>query len=122
MQHDGEDYCEWFVQEVRRFYPFFPFAAAIVSHDFDWHEYHFTQETRVLLDLYGTNHDPQLWSNPEVFFSERFRDWNGSRFNLIPQRGGDYYINHRCPGEWITIALMKVTLNFLTQSLKYDLL
>ncbi len=119
--HDGgEEYCEWFVQEVRRFYPFFPFAAAIVSQNFDWHEYHFTQGTRVLLDLYGTNHDPQLWSNPEVFHPERFRDWNGSRFNLIPQGGGDYYINHRCPGEWITIALMKVTLNFLTQSLEYD--
>ena len=74
----------------------------------------------MLLDLYGTNHDPQLWEHPEVFDPERFRDWNGSRFNLIPQGGGDYYINHRCPGEWITIALMKVTLNFLIQSLKYD--
>ena len=120
LHNSGEEYCEWFVQEVRRFYPFFPFAAAIVSHDFDWHGYHFTQGTRVLLDLYGTNHDPQLWEHPEVFDPERFRDWNGSRFNLIPQGGGDYYINHRCPGEWITIALMKVTLNFLTQSLKYD--
>ncbi len=120
LQNGSEDYCEWFVQEVRRFYPFFPFAAAIVCQDFDWHGYHFTQGTKVLLDLYGTNHDPQLWSNPEDFAPERFREWNGSRFNLIPQGGGDYYTNHRCPGEWITIELMKVTLNFLTQSLQYD--
>ena len=120
LQDGGDEYCEWFVQEVRRFYPFFPFAAAVVSQDFDWHEYHFSQGTKVLLDLYGTNHDPQLWSDPEDFNPERFREWDYSKFNLIPQGGGDYYTNHRCPGEWITIELMKVTLLFLTQSLQYD--
>lgn len=120
LQDGGDEYCEWFVQEVRRFYPFFPFAAAVVSQDFDWHEYHFSQGTKVLLDLYGTNHDPQLWSDPEDFNPERFREWDGGKFNLIPQGGGDFYINHRCPGEWITIELMKVMLNLLTQSLQYD--
>ena len=117
---NGDEYREWFVQEVRRYYPFFPFAAARVRQAFDWQGYNFPQGRRVLLDLYGTNHDPQLWSNPEDFYPERFREWNGSQFNFIPQGGGDYYINHRCPGEWITIELMKVTLNFLTQSLKYN--
>ena len=120
LQADDEQYCEWFVQEVRRFYPFFPFAAAIVRQDFDWQEYHFERGTKVLLDLYGTNHDSRIWSNPDTFSPERFREWDGSKFNFIPQGGGDYYINHRCPGEWITIELMKVALKFLTQ-LRYDL-
>ena len=120
LQTGETEYSEWFVQEVRRFYPFFPFAAAIVCQDFDWHGYHFSQGTKVLLDLYGTNHDPQLWSNPEAFYPERFCEWDESKFNFIPQGGGDYYTNHRCPGEWITIKLMKVTLNFLTQSLQYS--
>ncbi len=120
LQTGETEYSEWFVQEVRRFYPFFPFAAAIVCQDFDWHGYHFSQGTKVLLDLYGTNHDPQLWSNPEAFYPERFREWDESKFNFIPQGGGDYYTNHRCPGEWITIKLMKVTLNFFTQSLQYN--
>lgn len=117
--HDGE-YCEWFVQEVRRFYPFFPFAAARVRQEFSWRGYDFPQGEKVLLDLYGTNHDPQIWENPEAFYPERFRHWDGNRFKLIPQGGGDYYTNHRCPGEWITIELMKVTLNFLNQSLEYS--
>lgn len=116
----NDEYCEWFVQEVRRFYPFFPFAAARVRQEFDWRGYHFPQGEKVLLDLYGTNHDPQIWENPEAFDPERFRHWDGSRFQLIPQGGGDYYTNHRCPGEWITIKLMKVTLNFLCQSLEYN--
>ena len=72
------------MQEVRRFYPFFPFAAATVRQDFDWQGYHFP-------------------------------------LNFIPQGGGDYYTNHRCPGEWITIELMKVALNLLTQYLQYDI-
>lgn len=119
QQGNGE-YCEWFVQEVRRFYPFFPFAAAVVRQDFDWHGYHFPQGRKVLLDLYGTNHDPRIWDNPEDFNPERFAQWDESQFNFIPQGGGDYYTNHRCPGEWITIALMKVSLDFLTQSLQYE--
>ncbi len=53
----------------------------------------------MLLDLYGTNYDPQLWSNPEAFYPERFREWDESKFNFIPQGGEDYYTNHRCPGE-----------------------
>ncbi|CAN5746651.1 hypothetical protein BH23CYA1_BH23CYA1_21830 [soil metagenome] len=34
--------------------------------------------------------------------------------------GGDFYLNHRCPGEWITIALMMKTLEFLTCSITYE--
>ncbi|HHP7232130.1 MAG TPA: cytochrome P450 [Xenococcaceae cyanobacterium] len=120
LQSGEDNYREWFVQEVRRFYPFFPFAAAIVRQDFDWQGYHFPQGTRVLLDLYGTNHDARIWSQPEEFLPERFQHWNESPFNFIPQGGGDFYTNHRCPGEWITIELIKVTLDFLTQSLEYD--
>ena len=120
LADDDKSYPELFVQEVRRFYPFFPFAAARVKQDFDWQGYHFREGTRVLLDLYGTNHDAQLWSEPESFRPERFRDWREGQFDLIPQGGGDFYLNHRCPGEWITIALMKATVEFLTQTITYQ--
>lgn len=113
-------YAELFVQEVRRFYPFFPSVMARVRHDFEWKGYHFPQGTRVLLDLYGTNHDPRTWDAPEEFRPERFRQWDGSLFNFIPQGGGDHALNHRCPGEWIMIELMKVALRFLTTSVTYD--
>lgn len=115
-----EDYLELIVQEVRRFYPFFPLVAARVRKTFEWSGYQFPKGTRVLLDLYGTNHDARIWEDPEVFRPERFRQWNGSAFNFIPQGGGDHYENHRCPGEWITIALMKMALNLLTRSMRYD--
>ncbi|MEB3357404.1 MAG: cytochrome P450 [Synechococcales bacterium] len=119
LQSGDDGDVERFVQEVRRYYPFFPFAAARVRQDFDWQGYHFPEGRRVLLDLYGTNRDGRLWENPTTFDPDRFRHWDESRFNFIPQGGGDYYTNHRCPGEWITIVLIKVALNVLTQAIEY---
>ncbi|MEW6613269.1 MAG: cytochrome P450 [Pseudomonadota bacterium] len=116
---DTDGYLELFVQEVRRFYPFFPVVAARVRHDFEWRGYPFPKGVRVLLDLYGTNHDPRQWDHPEQFRPERFRHWDGGAFNFIPQGGGDHYRQHRCPGEWITIALMKAAIMLLIR-LDYD--
>lgn len=121
IQADEDNYIELFVQEVRRFYPFFPFVAARVKQEFDWKGYRFPQGMRVILDLYGTNHDARLWKQPEEFQPERFRDWDGSSFNFIPQGGGDYYQNHRCAGEWITIAIMKEALKLLITNMRYDM-
>lgn len=117
----GEDgYAEWFVQEVRRFYPFFPSVLALVRQDFEWKGYPFPQGQRVVLDLYGTNHDARTWDARDEFRPERFRQWDASPFNFIPQGGGDHVLNHRCAGEWITIALMKVALSYLAGRLTYD--
>lgn len=110
-----------FVQEVRRFYPFFPFTAARVKQDFTWNGYHFSKDTLTLLDLYGTNHHPEDWENPDRFLPDRFSTWEGSPFDFIPQGGGEYDIGHRCAGEWLTIDIMKASLDFLVNRLNYDL-
>lgn len=116
----GDDaYLENFVQEVRRFYPFFPFLAAHVRQAFDWNGYHFPQGRRVMLDLYGTNHDPRSWQAPDEFRLERFATEKINAYNFIPNGGGDYRLNHRCPGEWITVALMKQAMQLLTQTINY---
>lgn len=121
LQSDAPDEnFQHFVQEVRRYYPFFPFAAALVKEDFAWRDYHFPRGTRVLLDLYGTNHDPHVWDQPEEFNPERFRTRTDDAYDFIPQGGGDYETNHRCPGEWITISLIKVAVDLLCNSMVYD--
>jgi len=118
---DSEDVRnEQFVQEVCRFYPFFPSVIALVPDDFEWCGYRFPRGRRVILDLYGTNHHPQTWDAPETFRPERFQDWKPSAFNFIPQGGGDHYTGHRCAGEWITIELMKTALHWLAARLEYD--
>lgn len=115
-----EDYTELFVQEVRRFYPFFPAVGGYVKQEFDWRGYHFAPGTWVLLDIYGTNRDPRIWEAADTFKPERFRDWNQSAYNFIPQGGGDYYTNHRCAGEWLTIELTKTAVYLLTHTMSYN--
>ncbi len=117
----GDDrYAERFVQEVRRFYPFFPAVAARVRADFDWRGYRFEKGRRVLLDLYGTDRDARTWDDPDAFRPDRFEGWDGSPYNFIPQGGGDHAHNHRCAGEWITIALMKQAAEVLAGPLRYS--
>ncbi|WP_445430288.1 cytochrome P450 [Bacillus atrophaeus] len=116
---NGDD-LEMFVQEVRRFYPFGPFLGAQARKDFVWNQCEFKEGMLVLLDLYGTNHDARLWEDPNEFRPERFKDRNEQLFDLIPQGGGDPAKGHRCPGEGITIEVMKVTLDFLINHIEYE--
>ena len=80
----------------------------------------FPKGRRVLLDLYGTDHDERLWERPEEFRHERFRGREVSPFDLIPQGGGDHHRHHRCAGERVTIELMKVALSHVTGPMTYD--
>jgi fatty-acid peroxygenase len=114
------DYSQWFVQEVRRYYPFGPFTGARVRRNFVFRKHQFKKGTLVFLDLYGTNHHPDLWKDPEEFRPERFRDWKESPFSFIPQGGGEYNLGHRCAGEWVTIEAMKTSLEFLVRKMEYD--
>jgi fatty-acid peroxygenase len=107
LQDGGNDSeMECFVQEVRRFYPFFPAIGGRVMEPFEWRGRPFAKDEWVLLDLYGTNHDPRIWGDPQEFRPERFAQWDRSPFSLIPQGGGDHATGHRCGGEQLTIALV----------------
>lgn len=109
-----------FVQEVRRFYPFFPAVPAKVRTAFNWNGYEFPRGSRALLDLHGINHDERIWSQPDEFRPARFLRWRGDAFELVPQGGGDHLKHHRCPGEWLTLELMRQSLEFFTHDIRYD--
>jgi fatty-acid peroxygenase len=113
-------YAEWVMQEVRRFYPFAPYLGAKVRTPFLWRGHAFDPGTLVLLDIYGTNHDPRIWDAPDQFRPDRFAEWAGDAFELIPQGGGDRATGHRCPGEWITMHEVTLALHFLTHGVAYD--
>lgn len=112
---------ECFVQEVRRHYPFFPAVVARVRHDFDWEGHHFRRGRRVMLDLYGTDHDPRAWEAPDAFRPERFRGRPPGTFRFIPQGGAEPRTHHRCPGEPLAVELMKLSVDVLVNRMRYDL-
>lgn len=104
-----------YAHEVRRYYPFAPFLAARVRGDFTFEGVEFPRGRLVLLDLYGTNHDPSLWPDPFTFDPQRFVGRTPHSFELIPQGGGDPYEGHRCAGEGITMRLLKQAIDRLSK-------
>ncbi len=120
LRQGGEDELWRFVQEVRRFYPFFPLIGGRVREPFEWRGHRFEDGDWMLFDLYGTNHDSRIWHEPGSFRPGRFRDWTSTGYDLVPQGAGGFEENHRCPGEWITIALMKKAVDLLAREMAYD--
>ncbi|WGK60483.1 cytochrome P450 [Halopseudomonas sp. SMJS2] len=121
LQQGEEGLAELFANEVRRFYPFFPAVGGIALENFEWRGHSFHKGDWMLLDLHGTNHDPRIWQQPERFYPERFKDWDHSPYNFIPQGGGEYSHGHRCAGEWLTIEVIKAALRMLTTRMTYQI-
>lgn len=113
------EYAHWFVQEVRRYFPFTPIVGALAKEDIDWKGYRIKAGQRVILDVYGLQHDPRIWEKPEQFHPERFSTLNPDPFAFMPQGGGDFMKHHRCAGEWLTIETMKTALDFLIHRMEY---
>ncbi|MFC5068048.1 cytochrome P450 [Flaviflagellibacter deserti] len=112
----GEHFAvECFVQEVRRFYPFFPVIGGRARVESDWRGDKVAEGDWVLLDLYGTNHDARLWQEPDRFKPDRFENWPGDAFSFVAQGAGYVEKSHRCPGEAATIAVMKRAVRVLTK-------
>lgn len=117
---DGADGgLEAFAQEVRRYFPFFPTVGGRAREAFSWRDRAFARGGWVLLDIYGTNRDPRIWEEPEAFRPERFAGREVDPYELIPQGGGEHRSGHRCPGELITLALVKRALRLLTTAMSY---
>lgn len=115
----SDDEIVAFVNEVRRFYPFFPFIGGRATRDTEIGGGYIEAGDWALLDLYGTNHDPRLWQDPETFRPERFDGEEPATNALIPQGGGDHFGGHRCAGEWLTLAVVCRTLGLLTTEMRY---
>ena len=109
---------EPFVQEVRRFFPFFPAVPGRVRAPFRLHGHAFRVGDRVVLDLYGTCHDRRTFPDPDSFRPERFRGWSWQEdpFTLIAQGAGYHEEDHRCPGEGSTVALLERAVRLLSRS------
>ncbi|OMQ14597.1 cytochrome, partial [Modestobacter sp. VKM Ac-2676] len=99
-----------FAHEVRRFYPFAPFIGGRSPRDVEFDGTQVPAGSMVLLDLWGQNHDPEVFPEPFAFRPERFLDGDEVRdidqWELVPQGAGDPRTGHRCPGEDITVALL----------------
>ncbi|MGH1647459.1 cytochrome P450 [Enterococcus gilvus] len=102
-----------FIQEMRRYYPFFPMLPAFATKDVEIDGYMIPKDSWVVLDLYGTNHDERSIESPEVFRISRYLGKEkhisyDEEYEMIAQGGGIFEAMHRCAGEWITLHTLRV--------------
>jgi fatty-acid peroxygenase len=120
LEPGDEHALDRFVEEVRRLYPFSSVVTGLARTDFDWRGHDFRCGDLVMFDVYGTNHDPRIWTEPEAFDPNRFRSSLASAWAFVPQGGGSALLGHRCPGERMTIAVLKQAVRLLTTQMRYD--
>ncbi|MDN6195343.1 MAG: cytochrome P450, partial [Atopostipes suicloacalis] len=123
LKEDFERLQDPFIQEMRRYYPFFPMLPAIAIDDVEIDGYHIPKDSWTVLDLYGTNHDERVIEKPEEFNIRRYlgraKDLSyEEEYEMIAQGGGKFREMHRCAGEWITLHSLRVFSDFLVN--KYD--
>jgi fatty-acid peroxygenase len=104
---------EAFAHELRRYYPFVAMLAARTRRPIEIGGRPVPAGRRVILDVYGTLHDPQLWAAPEHFDLDRFAGVRPDEWTYVPQGGGDVATGHRCPGERVAVELIKTAAAFL---------
>ncbi|OJG81961.1 cytochrome P450 [Enterococcus pallens] len=102
-----------FIQEMRRYYPFFPMLPAFAVKDVEVDGYLIPKDSWVVLDIYGTNHDERTIETPDVFRLKRYVGKEkhisyDEEYEMIAQGGGKFNEMHRCAGEWITLHTMRV--------------
>jgi fatty-acid peroxygenase len=115
----SDDGLSEFVDEVRRFFPFIPVIGGRVIREFEWRGHEFKQNDWVMFDIYGTNRDPRIWRDPEVFRPERFKERGFGPYDLVSHGAGDRRVTHRCPGEWVTVEQMKAITRMLVREMDY---
>ena len=114
-----------FIQELRRFYPFFPMMPAISLQDVVVDGYLIPKDSWVVQDIYGTNHDPRTFDQPDDFKVDRFVGRTQAisyeeEYEMIAQGGGDFRKMHRCAGEWITLHTLRVFSDLLINHYQFE--
>src|SRR5699024_5327514 len=65
LKADFDNLQDSFIQEMRRYYPFFPMLPAIAVDDVEVNSYQIHKDSWVVLDLYGSNYDELTINHPE---------------------------------------------------------
>jgi fatty-acid peroxygenase len=113
---DGDEAAlEAFAHEVRRWYPFVPVLAARTRTAQDVLGTRLPRGGLVVLDVHGTDHDPEHWPSPDAFEPDRFLNGPVDPDTLVPQGGGDRTTGHRCPGEGVTLTMIESAVRALAR-------
>ncbi|MDK4369832.1 cytochrome P450 [Enterococcus faecium] len=125
LKNDFSTLQDPFIQEMRRYYPFFPMLPAISLKEVEVDGYRIPEGSWVILDLYGTDHDERTVEAPDSFMIKRYvgkaKDISyKEEYEMIAQGGGDFRQMHRCAGEWITLHSLRVFSDQLVNKFEFS--
>ncbi|XP_020224055.2 cytochrome P450 CYP82D47 [Cajanus cajan] len=111
-------YLDAIIKETLRLYPPAPLTGIReVMEDCCVAGYHVSKGTRLLINLWNLQRDPQVWPNPNEFEPERFltthqdMEFMSQNFELIPFSFG----RRSCPGMTFGLQVLHLTLARLLQ-------
>ncbi|KAI3759021.1 hypothetical protein L6452_06594 [Arctium lappa] len=111
-------YLDAIIKETLRLYPAAPLSLPHESmEDCSVSGYNIPKGTRLLVNLWKMQRDPDIWSDPNEFRPERFLtsqkdiDVKGKHFELLPFGSG----RRMCPGVFFALQALRLTLATLLQ-------
>jgi len=126
-------YLGQIVNEVKRYYPLFAGAFGYAKQGFYIEDNYVPKDSILYGSLYAANHDPSLFTNPEVFDPSRFHsvaeagtEGASAAGHFHPHHyshgvGMDAALSHKCPGEDLSSYVMKIVLVHLLRGYSWDL-
>ncbi|CAM8883792.1 unnamed protein product [Rhodiola kirilowii] len=111
-------YIKCIVKEIFRMHPPAPLLLpheAIKSTKIGKEQYDVLEKTRIFVNAWALGRDPAYWTDPDMFYPERFEnsdvEFKGGHFQLIPFSSG----RRICPG----VAMGSTTMTYVLANLLY---
>ncbi|XP_073002628.1 cytochrome P450 93A2-like [Typha latifolia] len=111
-------YLQAIVKETLRLHPSGPLIPRMSTEDCTVGGYDIPANTRLFINVWAINRDPNYWKDPLRFYPERFiegeqqaTDIRGQHFHMLPFGGG----RRSCPGASLALLVIQPTLAAMIQ-------
>ncbi|XP_057973033.1 cytochrome P450 81Q32-like [Malania oleifera] len=116
---DKLPYLRCIIKETQRMYPATPLLPLHESSkECKVGDFHIPSGTILLVNLWGIQNNPEIWSEPTKFHPERFQGKEGDQdgFKLMPFGSG----RRSCPGQGLAIRVVGFALASLLQCFEWE--
>ncbi|KAL1812535.1 hypothetical protein ACET3Z_022600 [Daucus carota] len=119
---DKLSYFKCVIKETLRLHPPIPLFLHETAQDAVVAGYHIPAKTRVMINSWAINRDPNSWDDPEDFKPSRFLkegmpDFKGSHFEFIPFGSG----RRSCPGMQLGLYAFEMAVAHLLHCFNWEL-
>ncbi|KAM3324156.1 cytochrome 93A2 [Capsicum chacoense] len=119
-------YLQAIVKETLRLHPTGPMILRESTEDCCIEGYHIPKNTRLLVNTWAINRDPEYWKNPLEFIPERFlTEDEGSPKCQLDVRGQHYHFlpfgtgRRGCPGTSLALQIVQIILASMMQCFEW---